>query len=186
MINFLALIPGLGALKAIAIAAAITSLVATGVGIERYYAGKKAGVSQDKKRSDAVIDKLRHDAQNAYDQIMASYRSLENSMNSAIKEKQREYDKAKAKHQEVLVAERATAAADSDILRKRFESGPATGCSSNTTQIPATPSSGDAPAIGDVLDDLLRRTKELAGAAEGHAESVRTLHDAWRSVEAIR
>jgi hypothetical protein len=181
-VNALDWIPGVGLLRTVCAVAAITSLVSTGVGIERYYAGKRAGVAQDEKRSSAVLAELQLDAERRLSEMLAVYRSLEQGMNATLKEYQDAYRKAQAQNRIDVAAARSTHAADVGVLREW--AARATACDRPAATDPAAPGSGDAAALGDVLADALRVQAQLAGAAEGHADAVRALFGAWPVMKA--
>lgn len=73
----------------------------------------------------------------------------------------------------------AVAAERRDARSLREQLAARLSCPADTPRDTAAPGDPAAAAIGDVLAEALRVQAELAGAAEGHAASVRALQDAW-------
>jgi hypothetical protein len=150
------------------------SLTATGAGLY----GVHKGVQKDRARSDLMIAKMQLDAATQYNQVLTSYRALEQGMNAVLKEKQDEYNALRVKSQAQLEAVRRNRDADAVSVRKWAEGFIAEHRGPATADSPAA-DSRDAETLGGVLAQCLSVQEELAGAAEGNADAVRTLLAAW-------
>lgn len=167
------IIPGVGMLKTIMIVATVTSLVSAGVGTERYFAGKRAGVAKDKDRSDAVITKMVATHAEAALNAEREHRALFDRMQTKVQEAQSAQAIDRKKNQVVVAA----VAADRDQLRDQLNSAVGRSIVAAATSTDAGDSG--AKVIGGVLADLLRSLAQCAGEAEDIASGLRTLRNAW-------
>lgn len=168
-----------GTLKAIMVAAAITSLVSTGVGLERYYAGKRAGATADRLRSDKIIATMiaEHAANVAAanqraDAIQEQWRAQRKGAQDALDRERKEWG--------TIGSRLAAVDADRGRLRDALAAYAAGGVS------PADDSAAAcrerAAALGDVLGEMVRGYAQCTAAAEDHAAGVRALQVAWPSL----
>ena len=171
-VGVLDLIPGVGLLKTIAIAAAITSLVSTGVGLERYYAGKRAGIAKQQ----AVIDKLKLDMQTVAAAAKLKYEAFQAAMIDKLTEAYRagNTEKQKSKRFELDLARART---ERNGLRDQLRDAAAGGRGPTEDSIAACRGRADALAV--LLDEGVRVQEEIATGAETCSTDLRTVLRAW-------
>ena len=100
------------------------------------------------------------------------YRVLEQRLADIVRKAEKEYQDAVKKHRSAL----AGAQRDADSLRAQLAAANAAAAASSN---PAAALGEQSAARGDLLEEALRLSGELAAAAEDHAAAVRALQRAW-------
>jgi len=140
--------------------------------------GEMQGREEEKDRQEKVIADLRLDAQERLNEMLTSYRSMEQLANKAIKERDRVYEESEAKTDKLVKAAVSNYAADVAVLRKRLREAVASGATASPGD-PGPTESQTAADFGGVLAQALRVQAELAGDAESNADAIRSLLDSW-------
>lgn len=174
-------LPLVGALlgKRTAIIAALLALAFLGLsiasyGAHKYAVGKREGIAQDRKRSDAVIAEMLADAQVRLAEEEGRRAALEEYWRLRLKEAQRAADQDRETNARRLAAERAAAGELRDQLAAYAAGRSQAGADTLSACRDRAAALGDAVA-GTLLPALAR----CAGVAEDHAGGVRALLDAW-------
>ena len=102
------------------------------------------------------------------------YRALEQKLADVVRKAEKEYQDAVSKHRSAL----AGAQRDADGLRSQLAAANAAAAASSN---PASALGEQSAARGELLEEALRLSAELAAAAEDHAAAVRALQRAWPS-----
>lgn len=100
------------------------------------------------------------------------YRALEQKLADIVRKAEKEYQDAVSKHRSAL----ADARRDADGLRSQLAAANAAAAAASN---PAAALGEQSAARGDLLEEALRLSAELAAAAEDHAAAVRALQRAW-------
>jgi ribosomal protein S17E len=148
------------------------SLTAFGAGLW----GIAKGTRDAKQRSDLVIADMQLDAQRRVTEAMAAYRSLEQAMNTALREAQNARIKEQDSNRRV-VAELARTRTERDGLRDQIAGYAAGGRNAASDTVGACRER--AKTLGRLLDDGLRVQEELAAGAEACGADLRAVLKAW-------
>ena len=170
------LIPGVGMLKTIMIVATVTSLVSAGVGTERYFAGKRAGVKTDKARSDLVIYEMIEMHRTALDEANAKADAITATWQAKFKEAQ-DALATQSKKYGALSQRYADVAGAHDRLRDQLSAVATGGVKGSDDSADAC--RDRAAALGSVLGSMVRGYARCTADLEDQASGHRALRDAW-------
>lgn len=159
------------------IIALVAGFVLLGVGTERYFAGKSAGIAKDKARSDAVIATMVQRHQEALDAANARVELKSEELRQTVERMQREYTALQLENRKRL----ASVVSERDGLRQQLASYASGGVEASRDSIEACRDRADA--LGRVLERMVHGYAVCTGAAEDNAEGVRTLQTWSDTVE---
>ena len=153
----------------LSVVALVFGLTVIGVGTERYFAGKSAGVAQDKARSDKVIAKMVEQHRDDLDAANARTAQASEELRQTKERMQREYTALQVENRRRL----ASVVAERDGLREQLSTYASGGVEASRDSVEAC--RDRAASLGRVLDRVVQDYAVCTGAAEDNAEGVRTL-----------
>ena len=176
MMGLTDMIPGVGTLKAVLVAALLTSAISTGVGVERFFAGKRKGVEQERQRGDAVMARVVAQHQASVD--AANTRADAQGEEWQLKRKAAEHaQEQERKRFGVVGARLAAVVAERDRLHDSLAAYAAGGVEAGADTAAACRER--AAALGDVLGAMVRGYAQCTAQAEDLAAGHRALRSAW-------
>lgn len=165
----------LGALvggRSLMIALCIAGVGISGAGVVGHWKGKRAGIAQDKARSDLIILNM---VKNAQDDLIAA-NSRADGITAALRQKVSESE-ATIRIERAKVSSLRASAADAGRLRSELAAYAAGGVKAGDDTLAACRGRADALAV--VSEAALSDGSQCASDAEDLASSLRAMQRAW-------